>query len=343
VDAGVRWATVIAAAAEHGLAPLDGSSPGVGVVGYTLGGGVGALARQYGFAADHVRSFELVTADGDDLHVSPARHPDLYWAVLGAPGSFGVVTSLEFDLVPVRTLYGGGLRFPAEQAHVVLDAFRAWTADLPDATTASIALRPGPTGRRVVQLRFAHVGDSETGRDVLSPMRACAPVLLDSVDEMPYSTVADIFADPCAPAPAYRAGVFLNGLDAAAVDAVLAAAASSPLPSRAAVEVRHLGGAVGRVPVHPNCVGGRDADFVLGVVAPQHPHLARTAQARCREVIDAVAPWSAEVLPINYLHGDVTPASAQRAWSPGDLTRLRRLKRDHDPGNTFRVGPTVQP
>ena len=183
VGAGVRWETVIAAAAAHGLAPLNASSPTVGVVGYTLGGGVGPLARQYGFAADHVRSFELVTSDGASLHVSPASRPDLYWAVLGAPGSFGVVTRVEFDLVPVRRLYGGSLYFEPEQTPAVLEAFGAWTADVPDATTASIALVAGRSvgglasagcGAGAVQLRFAHVGDSETGAAVLAPLRARA-------------------------------------------------------------------------------------------------------------------------------------------------------------------------
>jgi FAD/FMN-containing dehydrogenase len=111
VDAGVRWATVIRAAAEHGLAPLNGSSATVGVVGYTLGGGIGPLARQYGFAADHVRSLDLVAADGTAVHVTPTSRPDLYWAALGAPGSFGVVTRLEFDLMPIRRVYSGALHF----------------------------------------------------------------------------------------------------------------------------------------------------------------------------------------------------------------------------------------
>src|SRR4051812_41223429 len=210
VDAGVRWEPVIAAAAAHGLAPLNGSSPTVGVVGYTLGGGVGALARQYGFAADHVRSFDLVTADGASVHVTPASHPDLYWAVLGAPGSFGVVTRLEFDLLPARQSYAGSLYYGGEQAGAVLDAFRTWTADVPDATTASIAFLPAadglPSAARggVVQLRFAHVGDSETGAQVLAPLRGCPGVLADTVRDMPYAAVTDIFRDP--PAPGYRTG-----------------------------------------------------------------------------------------------------------------------------------------
>ena len=346
VGAGVRWETVIAAAAAHGLAPLNGSSPTVGVVGYTLGGGVGALARQYGFAADHVRSFDLVTADGASVHVTPASHPDLYWAVLGAPGSFGVVTRLQFDLMPVRQLYGGSLYYAAEQAGAVLDAFRTWTADVPDATTASIALLPAAHGLAspgrggVVHLRFAHVGDSETGAQVLAPLRGCPGVLADTVRDMPYAAVTDILRDPREPAPSHETGVFLDALDADAIAALLAAVGSRPRPPLALVELRHLGGALGRLPVPTNCVAGRDAAFILGIAAHPSPQPPDTVPAPCREVLEAMAPWAADVVPIKYVHQSPAPVSA---WGPDDYGRLRRIKREHDPANTFRVGPTIQP
>src|SRR5688572_10922006 len=131
VGAGVRWRGVIDAAAPHGLAPLSGSSSGVGVVGYTLGGGLGLLSRQYGFAADHVRRAELVTADGAIRAVDAETDPDLFWALRGGKGNLGIVTELEFDLVPVARLYGGGIFFPGGSAPEVLHAFREWTTTLP--------------------------------------------------------------------------------------------------------------------------------------------------------------------------------------------------------------------
>jgi FAD/FMN-containing dehydrogenase len=351
VGAGVRWETVIAAAATCGLAPLNGSSSSVGVVGYTVGGGVGALARQYGFAADHVRSLELVTAEGRLVHVNALSHPDLYWAVLGAPGSFGVVTRIEFDLMPVRRLYAGALYFDAEQASAVFQAFRAWSAGLPDATTSSIALLtqpPGPAalalapGRAVVHLRFAHLGDSETGAEVISAMRGAGRVLLDTLRDTSYADVATTFNDPRDRAPSFSTGAFLDSLDARAVDALLDVAGPQrhlPMPM---IELRHLGGALGRLPARPNCVGGRDAAYALGLVAAAPPQLADAAPALCAQVLDAMGPWTADDAPVNYLSG-TSDRLRQLPWSQGDRARLRQLKRSLDPGNTFRVGPTVQP
>jgi hypothetical protein len=175
---------------------------------------------------------------------------------------------------------------------------------------------------------------------VLAPLRTCAGLIADTVRDMPYSAVADIFGDPRRPAPSHGAGVFLAALDADAVTALVAAVASRPGLPLALVELRHLGGALGRLPVRPNCVAGRDAEFVLGLVAHQYPHPAEMVPALCREVLEAMAPWTADVVPINYVQQTSAPVSA---WAPDDHARLRRIKREHDPANTFRVGPTVRP
>jgi FAD/FMN-containing dehydrogenase len=352
VGAGVRWGTVVAAAAHHGLAALNASSPRVGVVGYTLAGGVGPLGRQYGFAADLVRSFELVTPEGRVVRVTPTTHPDLYWAVLGAPGSFGVVTRLEFDLVPVRQLYGGALWFDAEDAPAVFGTYQEWTTDLPDAMTSSIALMRGSDasqadpllrGMSHVHLRVTHLGDSETGADVLAPMRRAARVLVDTARNMPYSAVTDIGGHPSQPAPSRSTGAFLESLDRRAVDALLSTAAPRHDVPLTVVELRHLGGALGRLPVRPNCVGGRDAAFLLGLVAPPDRGT-KVAARRCHDVVAALAPWTSDVAPINYLNHDPEPSAGEPCpWSHSDRDRLRRLKRELDPVNTFRVGRTVQP
>src|SRR5882724_5820921 len=140
VRAAVRYAagaglSVAVQATRYGLAPLSGSSPGVGVVGYTLGGGLGVLGREYGYAADHVRAVELVTADGAPWRVTTESDPELFWALRGAGGNFGVVTALEMSLVPVTRLYGGGLYFDTALVPDVLAAYREWTATVPDGLT----------------------------------------------------------------------------------------------------------------------------------------------------------------------------------------------------------------
>ena len=135
VQAGVRWRAVIDAAVPHGLAPLSGSSSGVGVVGYTLGGGMGLLARRHGFAADHVRSAELVTPAGEIRTVTAQNDPELFWAVRGGQSRFGIVTALEFGLVPVPEFFGGAMLFTADAVEEVLHAWAAWAPSMPEEVT----------------------------------------------------------------------------------------------------------------------------------------------------------------------------------------------------------------
>ncbi len=172
VEAGVRWREVIDAAVPHGLAPLSGSSSGVGVVGYTLGGGMGHLARRHGFAADHVRSVELVTAEGDLRTVTAESDPELFWAVRGGQSRFGIVSALEFDLVPVPEFFGGALFFGAAAIEDVLHAFAAWAPTMPEEVTTSVALLRLPPVEDVppplrgvvsLALRFGFTGSPGAG------------------------------------------------------------------------------------------------------------------------------------------------------------------------------------
>src|SRR5262249_46186546 len=140
IEAGATWQHVLDQATPHGLAPLLGTSPHVGVIGYTLGGGMGWLARRYGFAADSVRWIEIVTADGQLRRASSVEHSDLFWGLRGGGGNFGVVTAMEFALYPVATIYGGNLTYPAELAGSALRFFRDWIKAVPDELTSSIAI-----------------------------------------------------------------------------------------------------------------------------------------------------------------------------------------------------------
>ena len=140
VEAGARWADVTREAAPHGLMPPSGSAPNVGVLGYTLGGGTPLLGRTIGYAADHVRALDVVTADGTARHVTADSDPDLFWALRGGRDNYGVVTALSIGLVPVRTLYAGGLHYDAADAGVIFERYRTWSADLPDEVTTSIGM-----------------------------------------------------------------------------------------------------------------------------------------------------------------------------------------------------------
>ena len=165
VEAGVKWIRVLEAAAEFGLAGLCGSSSDVGVVGYTLGGGMGSLGRKHGFSADHVRTVEIVTADGRLHRVCAENEPELFWAVRGGKGNLGIVTALEIELLPVKTLVAGGIFFAGADAPAVLHAFREWAPTMPEEVSTSVAimrlpdmeeLPPPLRGQTVVHLRYAY-------------------------------------------------------------------------------------------------------------------------------------------------------------------------------------------
>jgi len=349
VGAGVRWAQVIEAAAPYGLAPLNGSSSQVGVVGYTVGGGAGVMARKYGFAADHVRRLELVTADGTIREVDAVGEPDLFWAVRGGKGNFGIVTELEFDLVPVARLYGGGVFFPGAAAPDLLHTFRTWVDTLPEETTTSVALLrlpPDPNlppplqGAFVVHLRFAHLGPAKAGAALLAPMRAVAPALMDLVDEMPYAAVDSIHMDPTDPLPAWERGSALRELPAGGVDALLAAAGPGVETPLIMVEIRHLGGALGRMPATPNAVAGRDAAFEVFAVGPMAGPLVEVVPALTQAVVDGVAAWSTGGSLLNHL-GAANAERVRRIWPEPVRERLLAIKRQVDPADVFGSGHAI--
>jgi FAD/FMN-containing dehydrogenase len=352
VEAGVRWQTVIDAAALHGLAPLNGSSPLVGVVGYTLGGGLGPMGRAYGYAADHVRVLEIVTADGQLRRANAVEHEDLFWGVRGGKGNFGIVTALEFDLVPVARLYGGGLYFDGQLAPQVLHAYRTWTEQVPDTMTSSVALLrlppvpavPEPLrGRLVVHVRIAYLGSAGEGEDLVAPLRAVGERVIDTVAEMPYTDVAAIHADPTDPLPAYERTMMLSGLDGPAVDALLELVGPGSDSDLLLVELRQLGGALARQPAVPNAVGNRDAAFSLftiGVVAAED---AAATLAYQDQVLARMEPWATGGRYLNQLAGFSPPGFVRDAYTREGYERLVELKSTYDPTNMFRLNHNIGP
>lgn len=339
VEAGVRWRSVIDAAAPHGLAPLSGSSSGVGVVGYTLGGGMGHLARRHGFAADHVRAVELVAADGEVRRVTADTEPDLFWAVRGGQGRFGIATAVEFDLVPLPEFFGGAMLFGRSAVEPVLRAFAAWAPTLPEDVTTSVAvLRLPPVDdvppplRGVVSLalRFGLAGPSARGEELLAPMRRVATPLLDSVGPMSYAAVDGIHMDPTEPMPAVMRGGLLHSMPDVLVDSLLGVAGPDVEVPLAMVELRLMGGALARPAAVPNAVAGREGAFSLSVVAPAPPPLLTTAHAVTDGVLQALHPWSTGTTLVNFAGHDAERAT-DRAWAPDVLERLRRVKATVDP------------
>ncbi|WP_190013658.1 FAD-binding oxidoreductase [Streptomyces lucensis] len=336
VQAGATWAQVVAAAEPHGLAPLNGSSPGVGAVSYTLGGGFGILAREFGYAADHVRWLEVVTADGALRHVTRTSEPDLYWALLGAGQNFGVVTELEIGLVPVRTLYGGSLAFDGRVVDpaAVLRAYEAWTRTVPDGLTSSftaVAYPDAPTlpphlrGTYLVSVTVAYTG--EDGEDVTAPLRKIGPVVSDSLRVMPYAQSHTIHNDPPAPHAYCGDSAVLRELDVERAGELLRLTGPEA-DLMCVVLVNHLGGALARPA--PNAVPYREGRFLVRVVGVGE-------RDRARAVLDpAFALLADDTLgrSLNFAFG--AGDRGDGLYDPQTRKRLAGLKETYDPANLFR-------
>lgn len=337
LQAGVRWGQVVAAAAPYGLAPLNGSAPSVGAVSYTLGGGLGILAREFGYAADHVRSLDVVTADGRPRRVTPES--DLYWALLGAGRSFGVVTEMEIGLVPVRTLYGGSLAFDGRDVDpaVVLRAYEEWTRTVPDGLTSSFAAVPYPDipalppqlrGRYVVSVRVACTGAD--GDRVVAPLRRTGTVLSDSLREMPYAGSHTIHSDPDFPHAYYGDSAVLGEWDLDAVAGVLARTGPDAAGAMCVVQVNHLGGALARPA--PNSVPYREGKFLVRM-------LTMADRERARAILDPAFALLAPVTlgrAVNFAFGAGDRGAG--LYDAETLKRLARIKSRYDPANLFRTG-----
>jgi FAD/FMN-containing dehydrogenase len=338
-EAGTIWVEVVEAAAEHGLAALAGSSPDVGVVGYTLGGGLSFLARKHGIGANKVTAVELVTADGALRRVDRENDPDLFWALRGGGGAFGVVTAIEFELIELAEVYAGHLFFPVERAAEVLKAWRAWMDELPDELTSVgriLQLPPLPdipeplrgNSFVVVQAIWSGDGLDEPNR-LLAPMRALGPAI-DTFDVMPVKALGRLHMDPEHPVPGVGDGGMLADVDDELIDAVVERVVGSPLLG---LEIRHLGGAVARPQPEHGAVASFDAPYVMFAVAiAPTPEAHAAGSAAVHAVSEAVEPWKAVHSYLNFHES----SSAQSFWTETALHRLRRVKAHYDPHNVMR-------
>ncbi|RKS08117.1 FAD/FMN-containing dehydrogenase [Nocardiopsis sp. Huas11] len=350
LGAGTRWRDVLPATAAHGLAPLNGSSPEVGTVGYILGGGVGMLGRQYGYAADHVSALEVVTADGAVRRVGPREEPRLFAGILGSKGNLGVVTEIEIGLFPVTSFYGGGLYFPADSARDLLRTYSSWTRDLPETLATSVFLStypdadgvpPALRGRYVAHLRAAYFGPAVEAERLLAPVRTIGPVLLDTLRDRDYTDIGAVHHEPVAPYSVCESGFFTGPLAESDLRSVLALAgpeAADPVM----LEIRHHSGAYRHRPDPPNTVGGRGAEFTVFLgcpVDPEDPSVSAHRHAAARRLFHAVDQGTV----VNFLGAWHGPESVRTAYSDQDHHRLRELKTEFDPRNLFRVNHNITP
>jgi hypothetical protein len=348
VEAGAEWQDVTEPAAEHGLAGLAGSAPDVGVVGYTLGGGMGWLARRYGLSANSVVAVDIVTPDGELVRADAQHEPDLFWAVCGGGGSVGVVTAIEIQLYPVRELYAGVLFFPLERASEVLHAWREWTETVPDEVTSvgrilqfpPIPDVPEPLrGNSFAVVEAAYLGDEFEGAELIRPLRELGPVM-DTFAMMPAPALQQLHMDPPEPVPYEGDGMLLADAPAGAIDAMVAiagAGSGSPLLS---VELRHLGGALANGPA--DAAQGRiDAKYgMFAVGMAVTPEMGEAVGSHVRVIKETLAPWRAG---FNYYNFVESEASAREVLPGDSYRRLREVKAKYDPSELIVSAHPVRP
>ena len=344
VGAGAVWLPVVEAAAAHGLAALHGSSPDVGIAGYSLGGGTGWYARSLGLQANSLTAVELVTADGELLRVDAAHDADLFWALRGGGGNFGVATALEFRLYPITSATAGMLVWDRAEALPVLTRWLDWAADAPDAVTASLRVLhlpdvpelPAPMrGRSVVAVDGAVLGPDEVAAAVLAPLRDLGPEI-DTFDRVPAAALARLHMDPEGPTPSATATAMLVGRGAAA-DLAAAVDAAAGRDGRSTLlmglELRQLGGALGRP--HPG--GGALSHFAGDLIAfagaiPPAPDLTAAVLQQAEEAMRALAPWATGRPYLNFVEH---PTDAGTAFDAATWGRLRAVRAQADPGGLF--------
>ena len=348
VQAGAQWQHVVGPAAERRLAGLAGSAPDVCVTGYVLGGGAGWMIRRFGLAANSIRAAEVVTADGRQIRADADSEPELFWALRGGGGSFGIVTALELELFPVGELYAGVLFWPQERAAEVLKAWREWTADLPEEMTSLGRLLnvppleeiPEPVrGRSFVVVEAVWLGDEAGGAEQLAPLRELGPEM-DTFAMIPPTGLAALHMDPPQPVPGAGDGMLLGDFPAAAIDALMGAvgpATNSPLLS---VEVRHLGGAAARPHAEHGCLAAIDAPYALYAVGmAADPEMKDAVSQSIVQMQTALAPWDAG----RFLNFTERPGETARMFADDAYRRLREIKSKYDPDNLIQANHEIPP
>jgi FAD/FMN-containing dehydrogenase len=348
VEAGVLWEEVAAAAGDHGLAVLAGSSPNVGVVGYTLGGGMSWLARQHGLAANNVEAAELVTGEGRLVRADRDVEPDLFWALRGGGGNFGVVTALEFALFPIDEVYAGWLIWPMERAAEVLKAWRRWTRELPEELTSFGRLLHVPPlpdipepfrGRSLVGVEAASTGARDDADRLLESLRELGPEM-DTFAVMPPRELAKVHMDPEDPTPVIGDGMLLDDLPDATIDDLVAAVgvgSGSPLVS---IEIRHLGGALARARPDSGPLATLDAEFaVFSLGVPIEGDMA----AAINRAVDRVEQAFAGCKCGRYFNFTERRVDGSALFPAEAYERLRQVKAQYDPQNVIRANHPILP
>ncbi|MGH2381295.1 MAG: FAD-binding oxidoreductase [Candidatus Limnocylindria bacterium] len=345
--AGLTAGEYTAAAAAHGLATPFGDTGSVGIAGLTLGGGIGWLARKHGLAVDALVEAEVVTADGVLVTTSENQHPDLFWAIRGGGGNFGIVTRFTYRLYPVEEILGGALFLPPTRD--VLRSLVPIAASAPEELTTIGFVMPIPPvpfvadehhGKLSLVLMFVYAGDPDAGRAAIAPFRAVATPYAEAAMPMPYPGIYEFTAEGATRHPNTTRSVFMDVLDEASVDAIVDALADAPPMSM--VQIRVLGGAMGRVASDATAFAHRDASVMVSIMSGfMEPEMEEAATAWNRSLFAALEPKATGVYA-NFLEDEGDERT--RVAYPGDTyERLASIKRRYDPANIFHRNQNIRP
>jgi hypothetical protein len=338
VDAGALWSDVVGPAGEHGLAALHGLAGTVGVAGYTLGGGVGWLSRQEGFASSHVRAFEVVGADGETRRIDGDADPDLFWALRGGGGRPVIVTSFEFGLFELPSAFAGALMWPLEDAEKIVAAWREWIPTMPVELSSTLRLLRFPPlpaipeplrGRQIVAVILAYAGDEVRGTELVAPLRAVARPYLDTLATVPAAALAELAGDPKDPIPALGHAFLLDAISAEATGAILELAGPGVDTPLTAVELRQLGGALSDPAGDPGAAGALGAEgIVYSTGAAMNPELGDAIGTAQSVLADRLSHFSG---PRDTLLAFDEQRPWRTAFDPGVADRLEAIWQAADP------------
>jgi hypothetical protein len=347
VQSGARWEDVVPAASDLGLSALHGSSPDVGIVGYTLGGGLSWYARRYGLAANHVTSIEMMTADGELRRIDDTSDPDLFWALRGGGGGFGVVTSIEFELLPAAAVFAGALFFPWERSDEVLHAWNDWTPGVPD-ELASVGriLRFPPLpqipealrGKAFAIVEVVYLGSEAEGAELIAPLRRLGPAM-DTFAAVPPAGISGLHMEPRDPVPYASDHQLIHHLPRRAIDDLVGLVGPNSGSPLLGFELRHLGGAVARETSGHGALGsvpGTYGTFGVGL-APDAKAISALGE-RLAMVRGLLEPYDAGYPLSNFTAQGAQPT---RFFDATTAARLERIKRRVDPHGVFSPRPSA--
>jgi len=340
----VTWNEYNRAANVHGLATTGGVISTTGIAGLTLGGGLGWLMGKYGMAIDNLESAEIVLADGRVVTASEADDPDLFWAIRGGGGNFGVATSFEYRAHPLDMIYGGIAAHPLGAAGDVFDFYRQFTKSMPDELTAFAGLvhAPDGSGTKIVATPVCHCGDLQQAETDVAPLREFGPPAIDLIGPMPYPVINTLL-DAAFPKGAlnYWKSAFFTELSDAAVRTMIDAFEATPSPMTGMV-VEHFHGAVTRVDPTATAFPHREPGYNLAITGEWIDPADTEANVRwVRETFSALEPYMAPQTYVNYLAADDT-ARIRNSYGP-NYERLVELKKRYDPDNRFRLNANIDP